>query len=140
MTAGLAHLNAPQREAVLTTKGPLLVLAGAGTGKTRVVTERIAYLLKEKKVPPDRIVAVTFTNKAANEMKERLAGLLGRNGKATVRKMIIATFHSLCVRILRRDGEKLGYRPHFTISDTSEQIALARRAMRSVHGVGKVKP
>ena len=95
----LEGLNDRQREAVLHTEGPLLIMAGAGSGKTRVVTQKIAYLIEENNVFPGNILAITFTNKAANEMKERVADLLDTN----VDRMWIGTFHSICVRILRRD-------------------------------------
>src|SRR5512145_1412553 len=115
----LANLNPEQFEAVRQTEGPLLVLAGAGSGKTRVITCRIGYLLKERRVPPESILAVTFTNKAAKEMAERLTELVGSKA---CEGMIIATFHSLCVRILRREIHHLGYRPGFTIYDTADQV------------------
>src|SRR3954462_13339730 len=97
----LTSLNPPQVEAIKTTDGPLLILAGAGSGKTRVITLRIAYLISEKDVPPHNILAVTFTNKAAGEMRERVEKLL--HGSHLKSAPLISTFHSLCVRILRQD-------------------------------------
>lgn len=119
----LEGMNDKQSEAVLTTEGPLLVMAGAGSGKTRVLTHRIAYLIEERHVLPWHILAITFTNKAAREMKERVAKLLGEAGN----DVWVSTFHALCVRILRRDIEQLGYNRAFTIADTSEQRTLIKR-------------
>ncbi|KRL28121.1 ATP-dependent DNA helicase PcrA [Limosilactobacillus frumenti DSM 13145] len=119
----LDGMNDKQTEAVLTTEGPLLVMAGAGSGKTRVLTHRVAYLIEEKGVLPWNILAITFTNKAAREMKERVGKLLGESA----RDVWVSTFHALCVRILRRDIEKLGYNRAFTIADTSEQRTLMKR-------------
>src|SRR5699024_5726804 len=101
----LARLNERQKEAVKTTEGPLLIMAGAGSGKTRVLTYRIAYLIDEKSVAPRNILAITFTNKAAREMKERVKQLIGAESD----DMWISTFHALCVRILRRDIDRIGY-------------------------------
>ena len=126
----MAGLNSAQREAVATLAGPLLVLAGAGTGKTRVVTYRIAELIKHG-VRPNRILAVTFTNKAAKEMQERAQALLGsRRGDE---RPEISTFHSLCVRILRRHATKLGYPQQFTIYDRGDQEGVARGVLREIH-------
>lgn len=122
----LKGLNDRQREAVLHTEGPLLILAGAGSGKTRVVTHKIAYLIEEKGVFPGNILAITFTNKAANEMKERVAKLLS----TMVEDMWIGTFHSICVRILRRDIDKIGYNRSFTIYDREDQITLIRECIK----------
>lgn len=119
----LEGMNDKQSEAVLTTEGPLLVMAGAGSGKTRVLTHRIAYLIEERHVLPWHILAITFTNKAAREMKERVAKLLGEAGN----DVWVSTFHALCVRILRRNIEQLGYNRAFTIADTSEQRTLIKR-------------
>lgn len=123
----LEGLNDRQREAVLHTEGPLLIMAGAGSGKTRVVTQKIAYLIEEKNVFPGNILAITFTNKAANEMKERVADLLDTN----VDRMWIGTFHSICVRILRRDIDKIGYTNSFTIYDRDDQITLIRSVSKN---------
>ncbi len=128
MTIDLSSLNEPQREAVQTTEGPLLVLAGAGSGKTRVLTYRIAYLLENCGVAPWEVLAITFTNKAANEMRERLGGLLG----ARSRGMWISTFHSMCVRILRADAERLGFTKNFTIYDTDDEKRLYKEIYREL--------
>ncbi|HHW06042.1 MAG TPA: DNA helicase PcrA [Clostridia bacterium] len=122
-------LNPRQQEAVRTTEGPLLVLAGAGSGKTRVLTHRIAYLLAEKGVDPARILAITFTNKAAQEMKERLSRLVG----ADLRYMWVSTFHAACVRILRKDISVLGYQPNFVIYDADDQLTLVKRCMAELN-------
>ena len=124
----LTHLNPEQREAVETTEGPLLVVAGAGSGKTRVLTHRIAYLIEEKKVPPYRILAVTFTNKAAKEMKNRIEGLL----PFKVDGLWVGTFHSVCVRILRGHIDKLGYNSNFVIYDTQDQKTLIKQCIKSL--------
>jgi DNA helicase-2/ATP-dependent DNA helicase PcrA len=126
----LEELNRPQRDAVTTLAGPLLVLAGAGTGKTRVITFRIARLI-ESGISPHRILAVTFTNKAAREMRERAQKLLGRR-KKDQKPPEISTFHSLCVRVLRRHARLLGYPAEFTIYDRGDQEMLARNALRDV--------
>ena len=106
-------------------QGPLLILAGAGSGKTRVLTHRVAYLIAVRKVPPSRILAVTFTNKAAGEMRTRVIKMLGR----AAADLWLGTFHSICVRILRRQGQKLGYAPNFVIYDTDDQMSVVRKAM-----------
>ncbi|HTU27562.1 MAG TPA: UvrD-helicase domain-containing protein [Pirellulales bacterium] len=125
----MAHgLNPAQREAVNTLRGPLLVLAGAGTGKTRVVTYRIAELIR-RGTPANRILAVTFTNKAAKEMQQRSAELLGKRPPT---KPEISTFHSLCVRILRRHATRLGYPEKFAIYDRGDQEGVARQALREI--------
>src|SRR5580658_8496509 len=128
----LAKLNPEQRAAVEAAEGPLLILAGAGSGKTRVITSRIAWLIREKNIAPDSILAVTFTNKAAAEMGERVNRLLGHGSLA---KPLIATFHSLCVRLLRRDIEALkvggeGLTRSFAIYDESDQQGIVKAVMR----------
>src|SRR5690606_29298640 len=121
-----AGLNAEQREAVETTEGPLLVLAGAGTGKTRVLTTRIAHILTTRKARGREILSVTFTNKAAREMKERIAALAG----ASVEGMPwLGTFHSIGARILRRHAELVGLTSTFTILDTDDQIRLIKQLL-----------
>jgi DNA helicase-2/ATP-dependent DNA helicase PcrA len=115
-------LNGVQRAAVEHTDGPCLIFAGAGSGKTRVLTHRIAYLLNEKKVFPDRILAVTFTNKAAGEMKSRLEAMVG----APARDLWVGTFHAMCVRMLRRDGKKIGIASNFAIMDDTDQRQIIR--------------
>lgn len=120
-------LNEAQREAVLTTEGPILVIAGAGSGKTRLLTHRIAYLIREKKVFPRNILAVTFTNKAAEEMKGRVKKLLGDKFHE---QPWMGTFHHICVRILRAEIEKLGRKKNFVIYDESDQVALIKKIMK----------
>src|ERR671933_2632323 len=124
----LADLNPAQREAVLETEGPLLVIAGAGSGKTRVLTYRVAHLITACGVKPNEILAITFTNKAANEMKERLEDLLG----PTARRLWILTFHAACGRILRREAPRLGYRSNFTIYDQADQIRLTKQCIEAL--------
>ncbi len=121
----LAGLNPPQREAVEHGDGPLLVLAGAGSGKTRVLTHRIAYLLATGRARPGEILAITFTNKAAAEMRERVADLIGRS----VRAMWVTTFHSACARMLRVDAERLGYAKGFTIYDQGDSLRMIKRSL-----------
>ncbi len=121
----LQELNGPQREAVMTTRGPLLIVAGAGSGKTSVLTRRIAYLLAHERVPPWSILAITFTNKAAREMKERIARLVGPQAD----DMWVSTFHSMCVRILRREIDKLGFTGQFTILDAADQLSAVRHCL-----------
>ena len=121
----LADLNAAQREAVTAPAGPLLILAGAGSGKTRVIAHRIAYLILEQGVPPHRLVAVTFTNKAAGEMRRRIEALVGDAGSAVT----CGTFHSVCARWLRRDIRHLGRDSSFTIYDDDDQLRIIKRLM-----------
>ncbi|MBM7704250.1 DNA helicase PcrA [Metabacillus iocasae] len=122
----LTGLNPQQQEAVKATDGPLLIMAGAGSGKTRVLTHRIAYLMAEKEVAPWNILAITFTNKAAREMKERVAKIVG--GAAD--EIWISTFHSMCVRILRRDIDRIGYNRNFTILDTTDQLSVLKSILK----------
>jgi DNA helicase-2/ATP-dependent DNA helicase PcrA len=124
----LADLNPAQREAVLHTEGPVLVVAGAGSGKTRVLTRRIAHLLGAVGVKPSEILAITFTNKAAGEMRERIAHLVGPPARAAW----VMTFHSACGRILRREAQRLGYRSNFTIYDQADQIRLVKRCLEEL--------
>ena len=124
----LAGLNPPQREAVEHTEGALLVLAGAGSGKTRVLTHRIAYLLAIGEARPGEILAITFTNKAAAEMRERVGGLVGRS----VRAMWVTTFHSACARMLRADAERLGYSRSFTIYDQADSMRMLKRCLNEL--------
>ena len=121
-------LNEPQREAVLHTDGPLLILAGAGSGKTRVLTHRIAYLIDEQGVNPWNILAITFTNKAAEEMRQRVDSLVSFGAES----IWVSTFHSMCVRILRRFIDRLGYENRFTIYDTDDQKTLMKEVCRKV--------
>jgi DNA helicase-2/ATP-dependent DNA helicase PcrA len=123
----LADLNDQQLVAVTHPGGPLLVLAGAGSGKTRVITHRIAHLILDAGVLPSRIAAVTFTNKAATEMRERVQALLGNRGLGSW----IGTFHAFCLRILRRDGHHIGLQPGFNVYDTDDQLALVKRILKS---------
>ena len=119
-------LNPMQQEAVYHTEGPLLVLAGAGSGKTRVLTHRIAYLIEEKQVNPWNIMAITFTNKAAAEMRERVDKIVGFGAES----IWVSTFHSSCVRILRRHIEYLGYSTNFTIYDGDDQRTLMKQIFK----------
>ena len=125
----LDTLNEEQREAVMHTEGPLLILAGAGSGKTRVITHRIAYLIEEKEVNPWNIMAITFTNKAAGEMRERVDELVGFGSES----IWVATFHSSCVKILRRHIDKLGYDNHFTIYDTDDQKTIIKEICKRLN-------
>src|SRR6266496_2362016 len=124
----LADLNPAQREAVLATEGPLLVVAGAGSGKTRVLTYRVAHLLNACGVKPNEILAITFTNKAAGEMRERIDGLLGPVSRA----IWILTFHAACGRILRREAPNLGFRSNFTIYDQADQVRLTKQCLENL--------
>ena len=124
----LANLNPAQREAVLHTEGPLLVIAGAGSGKTRVLTHRVAHLISAVGVKPNEILAITFTNKAAGEMRERLTNMLG----PVARAIWILTFHAACGRMLRAEAERLGYRSNFTIYDSQDQIRLVKQCLEEL--------
>jgi len=128
----LEGLNPQQRAAVCHTEGPVLVLAGAGSGKTRVITTRIAYLIAEGLAQPEDILAVTFTNKAADEMRERVADIVGRELASGI---VLSTFHSFCVRVLRAEIGHLGYRRNFTISSESDARTLLRRSLEDMDGV-----
>ncbi len=125
----LAGLNPQQKKAVETTEGPLLVVAGAGSGKTSVLTRRIAYLVEENHVAPWNILAITFTNKAAAEMREREQKLLG----PAAENIWMSTFHALCVRILRRDADKIGYDHNFSIADSAEQLTLVKHIEKDLN-------
>lgn len=125
----LSTLNDMQRKAVLKTDGALLLLAGAGSGKTRVLTYRIAHLINDLEVHPSNILAITFTNKASNEMRERVEGIIGSDAK----NMWISTFHSCCVRILRKDIEKIGYTRSFVIYDRSDQMTLMKDCIKELN-------
>ena len=121
-------LNDKQKEAVLATEGPCLVIAGAGSGKTKVLTHKIAYLLSEKNVKPWNILSITFTNKAANEMKQRVEKLVGEASQ----EMWLGTFHSICVRILRRFIDRIGFDTTFLIFDSTDQRTLVKECIKSI--------
>lgn len=125
----LQNLNPNQRLAVTTVEGPLLVIAGAGSGKTRVLTMRIAHLINEHQVPPYAIAAVTFTNKAAQEMRERVEGLVGPRSA----EVFMGTFHSLCVRILRVEVTHSGYQPNFQIFDQADQLSVLKECLKELN-------
>ncbi|MEK7828511.1 MAG: UvrD-helicase domain-containing protein, partial [Deltaproteobacteria bacterium] len=125
----LNHLNPQQADAVKKTDGPVLILAGAGSGKTRVLTYRIAYLIMGKTIPPYNILAVTFTNKAAGEMKERLEKILG----PMARDLLLGTFHSTGLRILRKDGHYIGIDPNSIVYDDNDQLALVKLCMSELN-------
>lgn len=125
----VSRLNPPQRQAVETTEGPLLIMAGAGSGKTRVLTHRIAWLIANRKAPPWSILAITFTNKAAREMQERVSKLVGPEG----RDIWVSTFHSMCVRILRKDIDRIGFTSNFSILDSTDQLSVIRNCMKDLN-------
>src|SRR6478735_5362865 len=125
----LQALNDEQREAVLRIQGPLLILAGAGSGKTRVITSRIAYMVGDGHAEPHEVLAVTFTNKAAEEMRSRVEALLGSDCS----RMWISTFHSLCARLLRREAPAIGLSRDFVIYDSSDQLTVVKQALKELH-------
>src|SRR5216110_703292 len=125
----LDALNPEQREAVLHIRGPLLILAGAGSGKTRVITSRISYLVGDGHAEPEQVLAVTFTNKAAEEMRARVEALLG----ADCSRMWVSTFHSLCARLLRREAPAIGLSRDFVIYDSADQLAVVKQALKALH-------
>jgi DNA helicase-2/ATP-dependent DNA helicase PcrA len=130
----LSRLNPEQRAAVLHTEGPLLILAGAGSGKTNTMTHRIAYLITEKGIPANRILGLSFTNKAATELKDRVRGLVKKvAGDGAAKGLIVSTFHSLCVRILREYADRIGYTREFSILDPSDQEAIVREILKSIN-------
>src|SRR5437773_109290 len=124
----LDTLNPEQREAVLQIAGPLLILAGAGSGKTRVITSHVAYLVGEGHAQPQEVLAVTFTNKAADEMRTRVETLLG----ADCSRMWVSTFHSLCARLLRREAPAIGLSRDFVIYDSSDQLTVVKQALKAL--------
>jgi DNA helicase-2/ATP-dependent DNA helicase PcrA len=133
----LETLNPRQKEAVVHTDGPLLILAGAGSGKTRVIISRIAYLIQNKQVPPYQILAVTFTNKAAEEMRGRVESLLAQSGTPLTSSPMVATFHSFCVRLLRSHGKPLaelrpGFTPSFSIYDDKDQLQVIKSVYKQI--------
>src|SRR6266513_3477737 len=125
----LDTLNPEQREAVLQINGPLLILAGAGSGKTRVITSRIAYLVGDGHAQPEEVLAVTFTNKAAEEMRARVEALLGSDCS----RMWVSTFHALCARLLRREAPAIGISRDFVIYESSDQLTVVKQAMKALH-------
>src|SRR5207247_3805416 len=125
----LETLNPEQREAVLHTSGPLLILAGAGSGKTRVITSRVSYLVGDGHAEPEQVLAVTFTNKAAEEMRSRVEALLGSNCS----RMWVSTFHSLCARLLRREAPAIGLSRDFVIYDSADQLSVVKQGLKELH-------
>ena len=126
----LTGMNPEQARAVKKTEGALLIMAGAGSGKTRVLTHRIAYLVVEKNIYPSNILAITFTNKAAREMRDRIDGLLGAG---TGERMWVSTFHSMCVRILRRDSDRIGISKSFSILDSADQLSVIKSVLKTLN-------
>ena len=129
------NLNENQRLAVTTTEGPLLILAGAGSGKTKVLTTRIAYLIEEKNVSPYNILAITFTNKAAKEMQQRVINLVGEYAK----NMQVSTFHSFGLRLLRENYDKLGYDRNFVIMDSDDSLTVVKKILKELNLFIKTK-
>lgn len=129
----LAGLNTEQQRAVTTTKGPLLILAGAGSGKTKTLTHRIAYILSNKLATPNNILAVTFTNKAASEMRERIGNILGENSQNRSFMPFMGTFHGICVRLLRQDGDQIGIPRNFVIFDESDRTNTIKKLSKELH-------
>src|SRR5947208_8046288 len=125
----LQNLNPEQREAVLHLDGPLLILAGAGSGKTRVITSRVAHLIGGGHARPEEVLAVTFTNKAAEEMRARVEALLGSDCS----RVWLSTFHSLCARLLRREAPAIGLSRDFVIYDSSDQLTVVKQALKDLH-------
>ena len=137
----LKGLNAPQCDAVQSTDGPLLILAGAGSGKTKALTHRIAYLIAEKNVWPEQVLAVTFTNKAAKEMRIRLGELLDQDAARRDFMPWMGTFHSICVRLLRMEGEALGIQRNFVIYDEDDRRSVVKQAIKNLEITDKqLKP
>ena len=126
----LIGMNPEQARAVKKTEGALLIMAGAGSGKTRVLTHRIAYLVVEKNIYPSNILAITFTNKAAREMRDRIDGLLGAG---TGERMWVSTFHSMCVRILRRNIDRIGISKSFSILDSADQLSVIKSVLKTLN-------
>ena len=137
MTDFLKELNKEQQQAVKWTDGPILILAGAGSGKTRVLTYKVSYLVAEKNITPDRILLVTFTNKAAFEMKERVEKLLKETGVSIDKKPFASTFHSFCAKLLRTEGRLLGLPINYVIYDEHDQIDAVKEAMIKLDISGK---
>ena len=131
-----SHMNEMQQQAVFSTEGPLLILAGAGSGKTTVLVNRIAYILQSQLCNPWNILAITFTNKAAGELKERICAAVPEGGN----DIWAATFHSTCARILRRYGDRIGYSSHFTVYATDDQKKLAKDIMKQLNIDEKILP
>ena len=127
------ELNPQQRDAVEHIEGPLLILAGAGSGKTKVITYRISHLIKKGHASPENILALTFTNKAADEMRNRVEKIISLNGLNSLSGCWISTFHSACVRILRRDIDKLGFGRDFVIYDANDSLSLLKGCMKEIN-------